>query len=258
MHRRALIALVAGCVMAGLAAGGILAVAIPRLHARPAAATVQPRLPGWATNRVPPPIPLVDESGRATSLADFRGRVVVLAPSLTLCGEVCPMTTGALIQIQHAVDAAGLGTKVAVAEVTVDPWRDSPARLRAYAKLTGVDFHLLTGSVDDIARFWKFFQIGYRKVPQKTPPDLDWWTNRPLTFDVEHSDAIFLIDARGHERRFMVGMPDLGGRLSPSLKALLSPSGLQNLKTPTAGWTVAQALQDLGALLGRPVPPAPG
>ena len=89
-------------------------------------------------------MPLVDKQGRTVSLASFHGRVVVLAPTLTLCSEVCPITSGAFIRMEAAVRKAGLGSRVAFVEVTVDPERDTPSRLRAYERLTGVDWTLLT------------------------------------------------------------------------------------------------------------------
>ncbi len=59
---------------------------------------------------------------------------------MTLCHEVCPLTTGALMELVNDVRLAGLSRQVVIAEATVDPWRDSPFRLRAYQKLTGANF----------------------------------------------------------------------------------------------------------------------
>jgi len=80
------------------------------------------------------PLPLLHEHGRRTSLAAFHGRYLVLAPTLTLCHEVCPMTTGALMDLERELQASGQGRRVVVAEATVDPWRDSPARVRAFKR----------------------------------------------------------------------------------------------------------------------------
>ena len=46
-----------------------------------------------------PAVSLVDEQGQPFSLSQWRGRWVVLAPSMTLCHEVCPMTTAVLTQM---------------------------------------------------------------------------------------------------------------------------------------------------------------
>lgn len=52
---------------------------------------------GVVQNRPVPDVPLVDERGQPTSLAAFRGKVVIMAYFLALCQETCPLTTGAFI-----------------------------------------------------------------------------------------------------------------------------------------------------------------
>ena len=138
-------------------------------------------------------------------------------------------------------------------EASVDPWRDSPLRLRRFARLTHLTFPLLTGTPGQVAALWKFFQVAYRRVPETGRPDIDPITHKPLTFDVQHTDGLFFIDPSGHERLLMLGMPGLNG-LSPVLKSLLSDTGrvyLRNRKLE--GWTVPQALHDLSSIVGKPI-----
>ena len=90
-----------------------------------------------------PPTPLIDQNGRPVTLQSFRGKYVVLAQFLTLCQDECPITTGAFQDMQQAVQQAGLGGQVAFVEATVDPGRDTPARLRAYQSEFGADWTLL-------------------------------------------------------------------------------------------------------------------
>lgn len=207
---------------------------------------------GWTFHRRVPQTTLKAAGGEPFRLRSLRGRVVVLAPSLTLCHEVCPMTTQALMLMHRSFAARGLSRRVAFVEATVDPWRDSPARLRAYDRLTGARLIQLTGSVAQMRRFWDFFGIGFRRVPQGRPPDTDWWTGRPETFDVEHVDGLFLIDAQGYERKFFAGVASLtGGRIDPALRRLLSADGLHNLAHPREGWTVGQVTQAVEKLLGE-------
>ena len=213
----------------------------------------EPPLIGDAVDRALPTLQLENESGRATSLAADRGRIVVFAPFLTLCHEVCPLTTAAFQAMQRDLTQTGLAGRVVFAEVSVDPWRDSPARLRAFAHLTHTRFPLLTGTAAELARFWRFFGVAYWRTKEGTPPDTDWLTGKPLTFDVSHTDGLFLIDARGRERILDVGMPDLGPRLPRPLEKLLNAEGRSDLTHPQAGWTPQQALDDLERLLGHPV-----
>jgi len=200
-----------------------------------------------------PPVELVDEQDKRFSLSQWRGKWVVLAPSLTLCHEVCPMTTGALTQLTDEVRQAGLSSQVVVAEATVDPWRDSPARVRAYRRLSGANFAMLTGTRDEIRRLWSFFGVYYQRVPQGNPPDVDWLTHKPETFDVQHTDGIFFIDPAGQERIAEQGMPAVSG-LSPTLQSLLNDQGRQNLAHPQTPWTAPEALNDLYYLMDRNIP----
>jgi protein SCO1/2 len=213
-----------------------------------------PPLSGDALDRALPPLPLVTARGRTTSLAAYSGRIIVLSPFLTLCHEVCPLTTAAFQTMQRDLARAGLDRRVVFVEVSVDPWRDSPTRLRAFARLTHTSFPLLTGSTAELARFWRFFGVAYWRTKEGTPPDTDWLTGKPLTFDVSHTDGLFLIDASGRERILDVGMPTIGTKLPHSLEMLLDAQGRTDLAHPQAGWTIRQALDDVERLLDRTIP----
>jgi protein SCO1/2 len=241
--------LAAGLAALVVAAAGT-AVALTRFHH----GTVQSDA-GDELNRAVPDLPLLGSDGMPTSLAAFRGKIVVLSPFLTLCSEVCPITAGAYIEMRRSLQAAGLGDRVAFVEVTVDPGRDTPARLRAFARLTGIDWAMLTGTEPQIHAFWSFFGVGYYRTPQGKPPAPDWLTHRPQTYDVAHTDALFFLDSAGRERIVRPGAPALTKSLPPSLARLLSDEGRNDLTHPQAPWTVRQALADLGALLGRRLPP---
>jgi cytochrome c biogenesis protein CcmG, thiol:disulfide interchange protein DsbE len=229
--------------------GGVVVSRLPSRAQGPAVQSgviANGRLPvGTLLDKPVPDLRLIDERGHATSLGDFRGRYLVLAPSLTLCHEVCPMTTAALEQIRATLDRDGIGGDVTVATASVDPWRDKPARLRAYSRLTGVNFRLLTGTPRELARMWKFFGVYYRRVPQGKPADVDWLTHKPETFDVEHTDGLFIIDPGGHWRVALTGMPSVGKTLAPRLRRLLNHQGISNLRHPQAPWTPAQAVGDV-------------
>lgn len=201
-----------------------------------------------------PPLHLVSESGQPVSLSSWRGKWVILAPSLTLCHEVCPMTTGVLQQVENRVRQTGLANQVVVATATVDPWRDSPARLRAYKRLTGVNFTQLTGTEAQIRRLWKFFGVYYHRVAQGNPTDIDWMTHKPEKFDVEHTDALFLLDPSGQERIADNGMPRVTGHLEPALTRLLNDQGRHNLAHPQFAWTAGDVIDDLYYLMDRNIP----
>ncbi len=199
--------------------------------------------------------PLTDQNGRAVTLASFRGRTVMLVPFLTLCSDICPMTTGNLLQVEHSLQAAHVADRVQVVELSVDPDRDSPARLAAYAHLVRASWELVTESDAELTTIAHFFGFVYQKVPQDNPPAVDWWTKKPLTYDVNHSDGFVLISPTGTMRFFTGAAPDFAGRLNPTLHAFLSSQGLEHLAhPPRPDWTPTDALTALGWMLGQSIP----
>ncbi len=177
------------------------------------------------------------------TLDQFRGRAVLLVPFLTSCQEECPITTGALLVAQRSVAADDLSKKVAVVEVTVDPGRDTPARMAAFARLTGSTWPLLTGSSATLASLWHHFGVYYQEVPEGSPPGIDWETNRPYTYDVDHSDGFVLLDTHLRERFVAGGMTSIG-QIPANLQRLLDSQGRADLRNPGGGtWTVSDRVE---------------
>ena len=196
-------------------------------------------------------LPLEDQTGRRVTLDRFRGRAVLLVPFLTSCQEECPITSGALLEVQRTIDADHLADQVSIVELTVDPGRDVPSRLAAFARLTGSTWPLVTGSSTVLATLWHHFGIFYQKVPEDSPPGINWQTNRPYTYDVDHSDGFVLLDSRLHERFIAGGMTSIG-RIPANLQRLLDSQGRADLQNPGGGaWTVPDALHAIGWVLGR-------
>jgi protein SCO1 len=218
-----------------------------------------PPTQGLILNRpTPQHAPLVNQSGQAVSLAALRGKVVVLAPFLSLCQDECPLVTGAFISLQRDLRAAGQAQRVVFVEATVDPGRDTVARLAAYEKEFGADWDLWTGTPAQVAAFWKPFGVEYQKIPEEQPPKDDWWTGQPLTYDVEHTDGYILIDPSGRERFVDATAPNMQGQLDKKLTGLLDEGGVQDLNHPEPpNWTTADALASISWLLGTNVS-APG
>jgi cytochrome oxidase Cu insertion factor (SCO1/SenC/PrrC family) len=210
---------------------------------------------GLVESRAIPDVPLISSSGAPTSLRDYRGKDIVMAPFLSLCQDECPLVTGAFIALQRDVRAAGLGGKVVFMEISVDPGRDTPARLAAYSKEFGADWVMATGTPANLDALWKFFGVSVQIVPEEQPAKIDWYTGTPLTYDVDHTDGYFLIDASGHERFSDSNPPNLQGQLDQKLKGLLNAGGIKNLDDQESpNWSLAQALSSLSWLVGRTIP----
>ena len=107
---------------------------------------------------------LVDPDGKVRTLADFKGKVVMMFFGYTQCPDVCPTT---LTEMQQVMTILGpQSDKVQVLFVTVDPQRDTAAILKQYVPAFDPRF-LGLRPADDAAleKVAKDFKIYYKKVP---------------------------------------------------------------------------------------------
>jgi cytochrome oxidase Cu insertion factor (SCO1/SenC/PrrC family) len=196
-------------------------------------------------------LPLENQRGHPVTLNQFKGRVVLLVPFLTSCQEECPITTAALLTVHQTIVSERFSKQVAIVEITVDPARDTPQRMTAYARLTESNWPLLTGSPAVLATLWHYFGIYYQKVPEGSPPGIDWETQLPYTYDVDHSDGFVLLGSDLRERFIAGGMTSIG-KIPENLQRLLDTQGKADLRNPGGGtWTVNDAVNAIGWVLGR-------
>ena len=260
-----------GWVTAGVA---LLAVGLAACGGRSAAGKAQPAAAsqlkppaalGGVTLKVPLPaavagLPLTTAAGQRTTLAAYRGKIVMIAPFLTLCQDMCPMISANVAAMARQIQAAGLAGRVALLEITVDPQRDTPARLTAYQKLFGgklPGWTLLRASPAGTAALWKFFHVYYQREPEDKPPGVDWLTGKRLTYDVEHGNNLIFLSPDGTERYAVDAAADTRDALPPgTLVRFLNGQGLTNLyhPAPADSWTVPQAMQVVSWLAGRKIP----
>ncbi len=201
--------------------------------------------------------PLQDQTGHTFTLASLKGKLVVIANFLTTCHDICPLTSANMRSIAAAVKAAGASDKVAVVEITVDPARDTPARLAAYQALYGGStWTLATGSPATLDALWNFLGVPAKQVPfdKKELATLprDWQTGAVTTYDVQHPDIVVVLGADGHWRWMDLGSPGTKPANVPQrLQAFLSADGKDNLAHPSQpAWTVPAVTSALDALAG--------
>jgi protein SCO1/2 len=113
-----------------------------------ACAAPQPELPRLF------PVPdtqLVDEAGRPVRLSSFQGGVTVYNFIFTSCTGTCPIMTNNMRRLTAKVDD---DAPVRFVSISVDPARDTPAALAAYAKRVRNDprWTFLTGDRDAIVK----------------------------------------------------------------------------------------------------------
>lgn len=92
---------------------------------------------------------LLDPSGKTRTLADFKGKAVVMFFGYTHCPDVCP-TTMSDIAIAKSKLSASQQAALKVVFITTDPARDSPARLGEWLAAMDKTFIGLTGDFTTI------------------------------------------------------------------------------------------------------------
>jgi protein SCO1/2 len=152
---------------------------------------------------------LPDVDGRMRTLADFKGKVVVVFFGYTQCPDVCPTTMAELAQVKKALGKDG--ERLQGIFVTVDPERDTPAILKAYLASFDPSFVALRGTLEQTQAAAKEFKVFFAKVPGRTPD----------SYTMDHTAGSFVLDADGKVRLFI----RYGGNtdaLTADLKTLLA------------------------------------
>lgn len=133
---------------------------------------------------------LVDHTGRARKLNDFRGHVVAVFFGFTQCPDVCPTTLSEMTRVKQLLGSDG--NKLQVIFITVDPQRDTPEVLRAYMRNFDPQHLALVPNEKQLTEVTKEFKIHYKKIEGKTP----------TAYAMEHSAVTYIFDPRGRVRLY--------------------------------------------------------
>jgi len=145
-----------------------------RLEHRPAAASVS----------VGGPFTLVGSDGQPFTSSRLNNRPYALFFGFTHCPDVCPTTLARLVQLR---DRLGQGPQAFdIVFVTVDPERDGPKEVGAFATAFNSPIIGLTGSPAQIDRVKKQFGIYSERVP-----------TGPGDYTVDHTATVLLFAKGG-------------------------------------------------------------
>jgi len=133
---------------------------------------------------------LKDADGKERTLADFKGKVVVLFFGYAQCPDVCPTTMTEMAQVKQQLGKDG--DKLQVLFVTVDPERDTPEVMKAYMGAFDPAFVALIPTQDQLAAMAKDYKAYYKKVDGKTP----------TSYSMDHSAASYIYDTQGRLRLY--------------------------------------------------------
>jgi cytochrome oxidase Cu insertion factor (SCO1/SenC/PrrC family) len=167
---------------------------------------------GLLSGRVPVggPFELTDQTGHRRTDADFRGKLVVLYFGYTYCPDVCPAE---LQSISLALDKLGAAAEaVQPLFITVDPERDTPARLADFVSSFNPRLIGLTGSLAEIRKTAIAYKTFFAKSSIVAPDN----------YSVDHTGFIYLVGKDGRYRGFLP--PGLApDAIADAIRARLGP-----------------------------------
>jgi protein SCO1/2 len=131
---------------------------------------------------------LTDHEGRMRTLADFRGKAVVLFFGYLQCPNFCPVT---LARLAETMQLLGDDAKrVQVLFVTLDPERDLPPALKEYVTTFNPAFLGLYAAPAATADLALQFRVNYERVHGPTA----------TSYNIDHSVFSYAYDTRGRLR----------------------------------------------------------
>jgi protein SCO1 len=139
-----------------------------------------------------PDFALIDQDAQPLSLSALRGKAVLLDFIYTSCTGPCPILTGLHRKVREGLSEA-VRARVRLVSITLDPERDTPAVLRAFAGARRIDtqgWSFATGPTADVDAVVRAYGVG--KV-------------RGSSGEIEHTVATFLIDPEGKIARRYLG-----------------------------------------------------
>ncbi len=134
---------------------------------------------------------LIDHTGQKRTLADYKGKAVVVFFGFTHCPDVCPTTLAEMAAVKKELGADG--DKLQVLFVTVDPERDTQQALADFVPAFDPSFIGLYGTPEQTAKLQKDFKLFVQKVKNKEGDG----------YSVDHTAGSYVYDPQGRIRLFV-------------------------------------------------------
>jgi len=158
--------------------------------------------------RALPAFTLTDVDNRPFTNASLQGHWSVIFAGFATCPDVCPTTLNTLKGVM--ADLGPLAKQVQVVLLSIDPERDTPARLKSYVQYFDPSFTGATGPNSELDKLARAMSFVYAKVPGATPE----------TYTMDHSAALMLINPQGQLAGFFT-TPHRREVLAADLTALI-------------------------------------
>ena len=134
---------------------------------------------------------LTDHNGTPRTLADFKGKAVLVFFGYTQCPDVCPTTMAEMAAVMQKLGKDA--DRLQVLFITLDPDRDTQALLSQYVPAFDKRFLGLRGDAAATAKVAKDFKVFYQKVPGKDPAN----------YTIDHTAGSYVFDPQGRTRLFV-------------------------------------------------------
>lgn len=121
------------------------------------------------------------------SLSDFEGKYVILYFGYTSCPDICPTSLGALSMALNQLAPEDI-RQIQGLFISVDPARDTPDKLQAYAAYFHPVLLGVTGSPDALQKIAGQYGAYFHKVEIE---------NSLMDYAMDHSSTLFLVDRKG-------------------------------------------------------------
>lgn len=152
---------------------------------------------------------LTDQTGQLRTLADFRGKAVVVFFGFTQCPDVCPTSMTTMAEVKRLL--GDKGKQLQVIFITVDPERDTQTLLKSYMTNFDPTFLALRPGLSELKAVADSFKIYFRKVEGATP----------TAYTMDHSAGKYVFDTSGRVRLFSAYGTD-AATIAADIKTLLS------------------------------------
>jgi protein SCO1/2 len=151
-----------------------------------------------------PAFTLTDQASRPYGTRELEGKVWVADFIFTACQEACPLLSQRMQELARRTKH--LGPDFHLVSISVDPDRDTPARLAEYAARYGanpVRWSFLTGTADALeAAVTGGFKVGMGR--EAVTPD----GGGPTFFEIFHGENLVLVDRRLRIRGYFPATPE--------------------------------------------------
>ena len=129
---------------------------------------------------------LTDADGRERTLADYKGKAVLMYFGFVQCPDVCPTALIRAAKVKQLLGADG--DKLQVIFITIDPERDTPEVIKAYTAAFDPSFIGLYGDAKRTRETADEFKVYYKQVPTGS------------SYTMDHSALSYAFDPQGRLR----------------------------------------------------------